>query len=127
MAGAASSVLLGADDAYLLHETIKNRVGIPSPVTIGLYGLVVIYLFYRARQYLASRADLSVFALSIAFLALSAFLDFSGEAGLPTPPLSAVIEDVVKFLGITVWMVFFYGVGRDIISTSHAESVPDSA
>ena len=42
-------------------------------------------------------------------------LDAAGEADLPTPPYSAVIEDVAKFLGLVTWVTFFAGVGRDLI------------
>ena len=92
--GGVLSLILGADDAYLLHETIKNEIGIPSIVTIGIYGLVAVALLYPARHYLRSRSDVSVFIVGIALFALSVVLDAAGEAGLPTPPLSAILEDV---------------------------------
>ena len=39
-AGAVTSVILGADDAFLGHEAIKNIIGIPSPITIAIYGII---------------------------------------------------------------------------------------
>lgn len=124
IAGAAVSLMLGADDAYLIHETLKNEVGIPSPVTIALYGVVAVVLFARGRRFLATRENLSVFVVALVLFATSALLDFAGEAGLPTPPLSAIIEDVAKFLGIATWVAFFARVGRDlIVQASTSESV----
>jgi hypothetical protein len=42
-------------------------------------------------------------------------VDADGEADLPTPPYSTVIEDVAKFLGFVTWVAFFAGLGRDLI------------
>ena len=115
LAGAVTSLVLGADDAFLLHEAIKNGIGIPSPVTIGAYGVIAIVLFWRAWPYLKTRPDLAVFVVAVALFAISVILDAAGEADLPTPPYSAVIEDVAKFLGLVTWVTFFAGVGRDLI------------
>jgi hypothetical protein len=115
IAGAVMSFVLGADDGYLIHETIKNEIGIPSPVTVGIYGIVAIVLFRPAWRYLRSRPEFIVFVTAVALLGISAILDFSGEAGLPTLPLSAIIEDVAKFLGIASWAAFCAWLGADLI------------
>jgi len=114
-AGAVVSLVLGADDGYLFHETVKNGIGIPSPVTIGLYGVIAVILFARAWRYMVERPDFIVIVIAVVLLVLSAGLDALGEAGLPTPPFSAVIEDVAKFLGIATWATFFAWLGRDLI------------
>lgn len=118
MAGAVTSLILGVDDAFLLHETIKNQVGIPSPVTIGIYGIVALTLFVRAWRHLVTRRDLGVFLAAVALFATSVALDLGGEMGLPTPPYSAVIEDVAKFMGIVTWLAFFTMVSRKAIADS---------
>jgi hypothetical protein len=116
MAGAVTSIVLGADDAFLLHEAIKNGIGVPSPITIAVYGVMTILLFWRAWPYLRTRPDLSVLLVAAGLFAISVVLDAAGEADLPTPPYSAVIEDVAKFLGLVTWVTFFAGFGRDLIS-----------
>jgi hypothetical protein len=120
IAGGATSIVLGADDAFLLHEAIKNGLGVPSPVTIAVYGIIAIVLFWRAWPYLRTRNDLSVFLIAVGLFAVSVILDAAGEANLPTPPFSAVIEDVAKFLGLVTWVTFFAGVGRDLIRGNRA-------
>jgi hypothetical protein len=115
IAGGATSIVLGADDAFLLHEAIKNGLGVPSPVTIAVYGAIAIILFWRAWPYLRTRRDLAVFIVAVALFAVSVVLDAAGEADLPTPPYSAVIEDLAKFLGLVTWVTFFAGLGRDLI------------
>lgn len=115
LAGGITSVILGADDAFLLHEAIKNIIGIPSPVTIGVYGVIAIVLFWRAWPYLKTRPDVVVFVVAVALFAVSVVLDAAGEADLPTPPYSAVIEDMAKFLGLVTWVTFFAGFCRDLI------------
>ncbi len=113
--GAVMSLILGADDGFLIHETVKNVVGIPSPVTIGIYGVVAILLLRPAWGHLLGRDDVVVFWIAIALFAVSVILDAAGELGLPTPPFSAVIEDIAKFLGIATWTTFFAWVCRDVI------------
>lgn len=103
---AISSLILGADDLFLLHETIKNDLGIPSPVTVGFYGLVVLGSFYVARRQLLASPNVAVALGAMILLGTSLLLDFAGEAGLPTPPFSAIVEDVAKFVGIAVWAAF---------------------
>jgi hypothetical protein len=118
LAGGVTSVILGADDAFLIHEAVKNGIGIPSPVTIGVYGVIAIVLFWRAWPTLKTRSDLAVFIVAVVLFGISVFLDGAGEAGLPTPPYSAVIEDVAKFLGLVTWVTFFAGFARDLIRGS---------
>jgi hypothetical protein len=118
IAGAVISLLLGADDAFLIHETAKNAVGIPSPVTIALYGIVAVLLLRPAWRFLMAREDVSVFIAALVMFAVSVGLDAAGELDLPTPPLSAVIEDMAKFLGIATWTTFFAWVSRDQIRSA---------
>lgn len=117
-AGAVTSVILGADDAFLGHEAIKNIIGIPSPITIAIYGIITLVLFWRAWPYLRTRPDLVVFGMAVVLFGISVVLDAAGEADLPTPPYSAVIEDVAKFLGLVTWVTFFSSVGKDVIRRS---------
>jgi hypothetical protein len=115
VAGAVISFVLGADDGYLLHETIKNEIGIPSPVTIGLYGLMAILLLRPAWSFMTARADFSVFLVAVVLFAVSAILDGAAEAGLPTIPFAPILEDIAKFLGIATWLAYFAGVASDVI------------
>ena len=115
VAGGAISIILGADDAFLLHEAIDGGLGIPSLVTIGVYTVISILLVWRSWPYLRFRPDLSVFLVAISLFAISVVLDAAGEANLPTPPYAGVIEDAAKFLGLVAWVTFFAGVGRDLI------------
>jgi hypothetical protein len=115
LAGAVISLILGADDGFLIHETVKNEVGIPSPVTIGIYGIIAIVMLRPAWSYLLSRSEVGVFIVAVTLFAVSAILDGAGEAGLPVPPLSGVIEDLAKFLGIVTWTAFFAWFCGDLI------------
>ena len=124
IAGAVMSFVLGADDGYVLHETFNSEVGIPSPVTVGVYGILAIVLFRPAWRYLRSRPEFIVFVTAVALLGVSVVLDFAGEAGLPTPPLSAIIEDVAKYLGIASWVAFCAWHGADLIRQRPAVTNP---
>jgi hypothetical protein len=115
VASAVVSFMLGADDGYLIHETVKNEIGIPSPVTIGLYGVVAIIVFLPVWRYVLSRPDVVVIATAVALFAVSVILDVGGELGLPMPPLSSIIEDIAKFLGIATWTAYVASVARSAI------------
>lgn len=107
LAGSVSSLILGIDDGLLIHEFLNFDLGVPPPVTFLVYGGFVLPLFWRARRQLVGTPDLAVFLLAVALLATSLGLDLAGELGLPTPPLSAILEDVTKLLGIATWLSFF--------------------
>lgn len=115
LAGAVISLILGFDDGLLIHETVKNGVGIPSPVTIGIYAIVAVVMIRPAWRHLLSRPELGVFLVAVALFAVSAVLDAAGEANLPIPPLAAPIEDMAKFLGIVTWTAFFAWISGDSI------------
>lgn len=124
VAGAVVSLMLGFDDGLLLHETIKNNVGVPSMVTVGFYAVVALALFVPLSGYIASRADFVVLLVALVGFGISVALDFGGEAGLPTPPLAEVIEDVAKFLGIAVWAYYFGGVAAGAIRRDPGSDSP---
>ncbi len=115
IAGAVVSLMFGADDGFVLHETIKNYVGIPSPVTIGTYGLVTVVLFAPNFRHLVRRPDFGILLLAVGLLAISVVLDAAGEAGIGTIPYHEIVEDMAKFLGIATWATFFAGVSAGAI------------
>lgn len=123
VAGAAVSLMLGADDAYLIHETIP---WISGRLLFLLYGVVALVLFWRSWRYLVSRPNFSVFLISLFLIGLSLALDMAAELDLWTPPLSAVIEDVAKFLGIVSWITFFGGVCRALIVAQESAEPSES-
>lgn len=118
VAGAVTSIMLGADDGYVIHETLERALGVPSPVFVAVYGVVAVVLFLPVRRYLLSKANVIVFFVALAFLAASALLDLVLETDGPVPPLStlsAITEDILKYLGIVSWLTFFSGVARNVI------------
>lgn len=116
VAGAVSSLLLGIDDGLLIHETLNLGAGVPPAVTFGMFGLVLAPLFWRARRQVVASPNVSVLVTALGFLATSVGLDLAGELGLPTPPLSAIVEDATKLLGIASWVAYFGGVSRAALS-----------
>lgn len=130
MAGAAVSLMAGADDAFQIHETVGNYLGVSDSVIFGVYGIVAIVLFVWARRYLASTPNISVFVASAVLFGISLVFDLH----LWEPQYSSIIEDIAKFLGIVAWVTFFGGVCRALIITpkvpapteSHDQSTSES-
>jgi len=98
------SVLLGLDDLYLLHEQFGPGVlGLPDDALLLLYALLLaaVLLIYRVEilrgEWLLLGGGLALFAAS---LAIDLIVD---EA-----PGVLFLEDTAKFLGIVVWLVYFW-------------------
>jgi hypothetical protein len=113
----SAHLVSGIDDLFLVHETVKNSLGFPAPLTVEIYGWIVLGLFHSGRRELGS-LHLTVVVAAVILLAVSVGMDFAGEAGLPTPPLSAIVEDAAKFVGITLWATFAALEARRAIATS---------
>ncbi len=125
-AGAVVGFMLGASDAYQIHETLPY-VWISESVTFSLYGIIAIALFWRSWRYLVSRPNFSVFVVSVLLIGLSLVLDQAYEFGLWTNSgVRAIIEDVAKFLGIVSWVTFFGGFCRALIMTREVAGSSES-
>ena len=93
---------LGLDDAFLFHENIAPKIGIPQTVVLAAYVLLALaYVAVSARQILA--ADAVLFVLAGGFLAASLGIDIIFHS---TDSFVVALEDGAKFIGIACWMMF---------------------
>lgn len=109
LASGMLSLLLGIDDAFMLHEQFFPFIGIKEKLIYLTYiGLVLFYLvrfhaFIFTTEFLVLVVGLSLFAFSVAF-----------DWFQPKDIDIFFYEDGAKFIGILCWFVYF-------LHTSHLQ------
>lgn len=100
LASGVLTLLLGLDDAFLLHEEILPARGIPEPAVYSSYvALTGAYLLFFCR---ILSTDYLILAAALFFLGLSFVTDI-----FPLFRLPPFVEDSLKFIGIAFWLVYF--------------------
>ncbi|MEM9808005.1 MAG: hypothetical protein AAF959_22280, partial [Cyanobacteria bacterium P01_D01_bin.56] len=94
------TLLLGLDDAFLLHETVFPQLGISSKATYAGYGVFLLSYLFRFHT-LILKTDHILIAIALGFFGMSVaidMLDLSGQRAF-------LFEDGAKFVGIVSWLV----------------------
>lgn len=105
------TLLLGLDDAFLLHEAVLPAWGIPEKVVLLCYlGFVGFYLFHsfsviRQTDYVLLNVALFCFGVSVV---VDGAYRLIGDQYL--------LEDGAKLVGIVSWLMYFFQVGRASIA-----------
>lgn len=93
---------LALDDLYLVHENVLPALGVPEPVTYGIYGFIgLLYLGFAWRQILANRYWLFVLAVALLGTSVAVDLFFHSEHRA-----RIITEDGAKLGGIFAWSAF---------------------
>jgi hypothetical protein len=101
------SLLLGLDDAFLLHEAVFPAWGISEKVVLLCYGgLVVFYLFSSSS--VIRQTDYSLLGVALFCFGISVAID--GAYRLVGNQY--LLEDGAKLIGIVSWLMYFFQVGR---------------
>ena len=96
------TLVLGLDDAFLLHEKFFPRIGVDETIVIVIYGGCV--LFYLVRFYTTIlKTEYMFLGMALIFFGVSITLDFFHVPGLG----SYIIEDGAKLVGIVSWLAYF--------------------
>ena len=113
------SALLALDDAYLLHEVVMPKLGVPQMLFVGMLGSVVLlYLWLSYRSFQAKSAWLIVVSL----------MAFATSVGIDQIVHSidshwVVLEDGTKLLGIVCWFLFHFAFFSEQVVEGYAGSV----
>ncbi|EKV00421.1 hypothetical protein Lepto7375DRAFT_2535 [Leptolyngbya sp. PCC 7375] len=128
LASTLLTLILGLDDAFLLHEKVLPKLGIPEGVTYASYGGLLLFYLFRFHK-LILKTDYTLIAISLAFFGLSYTLDFVLDIVYPAAPIplltsgqiSYLLEDGAKFIGIISWLVYCFQIGKYSIRVSAAK------
>jgi len=105
------TMFLGADDAFLIHDKILPRIGVPETVTFAVYLLLVLLYMVRFRS-LIFKTNYVLLGLSGIFFATSILVDVL-QPGVQSLYL---LEDAAKLAGILCWLAYFLRVAASAVS-----------
>ena len=99
------------DDLFMLHErSLPDRLGLPQPLTLSIYGTLAVLMLARHRELIA-RTDHRPLAMAFGFFACSATID-QGPGGWHAWTSLVLVEDGTKLLGIVSWLAYFATTSR---------------
>jgi len=112
------SLWLGIDDLFLMHETVlPSLLHVHEKVVVASYMLVLGCLLVRHRETIRTsdyRPLLGALGFFLGSVVIDTRLPFVGE---PLPfHVSTAVEDMLKFVGIVCWMVYFWNVSREAVA-----------
>lgn len=126
--GSALSFLLMLDDGLLLHERFfYNYFNLPEEATIAIYGCLVLFFLIKYHRVIRN-SDFSFLGFAMFFFVVSLVFDaiFHTEEIHNEFPLTMLIEDGSKLLGIVSWAAYFISFSfneiRDLIFKEKAIS-----
>jgi hypothetical protein len=101
------TTILLFDDAFALHDEIIPRLlHIHEwPIYLVYLLLIILYLVYFGR-YILTRTDYPILMGALLFFGSSIVLDVFFDE-FPTLALQPLFEDGTKFIGISLWLLFF--------------------
>jgi hypothetical protein len=109
-ASALLIVLLGLDDAFLLHEEVFPYLGFAEEVVFASYtGLILIYLF--AFRSFIFKTEYVLLGMGFLSFGMSVGLDVITPRGVDL----LLLEDGAKLVGIVSWLVYFYRLATSVI------------
>lgn len=98
------TIVLGIDDAFMLHEYVFPALGIAQELVLLAYGIFVLVYLFKFRQKIL-RTQYILLAMAFFFFALS----IAGDQHLIALPGvdSYLLEDGAKLAGIISWLAYF--------------------
>lgn len=96
------SMLLGLDDAFLLHEQFFPFIGIPENAVYAIYACLMLSFLYGFREQILI-TGYPLLAAGLMFFAASVLLDLTQPEGIDV----FLVEDGAKLVGIMSWMTYF--------------------
>jgi hypothetical protein len=105
------TLYLCLDDAFLIHDKVMPGLGIREIISLPLYlGVIIFYLFkYRAVIF---KTEYLLMGMALFFFACSIGQDVVNLRLFGDP---YIFEDGAKFIGILIWLAYFFFAGRTVI------------
>ena len=107
LGAAALSAFLCMDDLFMFHEGVFWPLfGIPQKVTYAAYMAFVALHVFRCRAYVLD-GNWGALVLALGLMGSSAAIDVIFSY-MPRERTATFFEDAFKFIGITVWLGYFW-------------------
>lgn len=104
------SAALLVDDAFLLHEVVLPKFGVPQVMVIAALGVLTLSYLYAARRRIWRFGRSWLLYLGLGMFAVSLGID---QIISSTDALMIVLEDGPKFVGILCWFLFHLSLFRE--------------
>lgn len=108
------SLVLGLDDAFLLHEKVFPFLGVPELAVYAGYGGLALGFLFRFRS-LISGTESVLLGAALTFFAVSIAVDLLLPSGVVGRNMHYLLEDGSKLVGIVSWLAYFFRVGVSIV------------
>lgn len=118
---AAFSLYFAMDDLFMFHEAVWPRVGIPEEIIMLAFAAALLAILLAARAQAAPGKAWGLY-LALALMAGSILIDVGLNRDAASDA-ATVLEDVLKFLGIGIWALFWTGVASGAVG----RPIPDDA
>lgn len=97
------TLVLGFDDAFLLHESFFPHFGVPEETVLASYAGFV--LFYLVKSYsVILNTEYILLGMALGFFGISCALDLINPQGIDP----YLFEDSAKLAGIVSWLAYFF-------------------
>lgn len=103
-------LLLGLDDAFLIHEVLSEYQGIPETLIYGSYAGLVLWWLIRFSS-IIFKSEYALLGMGLLFFSLSVVLDVVQ----PDVRGLTLFEDSAKLVGILSWQAYFFRLGVSVI------------
>lgn len=98
------SVVLGLDDAFLVHEAVFPLFGLPEWLPLLIYGALLAFWLIRFAPFILSRTPYLLLAIALIGFGLSIGMDVLDLEAYGIDPY--LPEDGTKLIGIIAWFVY---------------------
>ncbi len=111
------TIILLIDDLFMFHDYLFysfKQFKITQPITYSIYGILVIWYVYSFFKTIFSTRYI-ILGIAFFFLGMSIVTDLF----IKNEGLTYFIEDGLKFIGITSWMLYFTTTSYQLLSKKH--------
>jgi hypothetical protein len=108
VASGVLTTLLALDDAFLFHQVIfPGLFHVHKWQVFGIYLLFFVVYFIAFNRLIISKTDYPIILAAFLLFGLSIVIDDVLHA-FPTQQLQPLFEDGAKFIGISLWLFYFF-------------------
>jgi hypothetical protein len=108
IASGVLTTLLALDDAFLFHQVIfPDLFHVHKWQIFGIYLLFFVLYFIGFKRLIISKTDYPIILAAFLLFGLSIIID-DVLHNFPTQILQPLFEDGAKFVGISLWLAYFF-------------------
>lgn len=98
------SVVIGLDDAFLVHEEVFPLFGLPEWLPLLIYGALLAFWLWRFASFIRAQTPYLLLALALIGFGLSMGMDVLDLESYNIEPY--LLEDGAKLVGILAWFAY---------------------